>query len=202
MSKFLVAKKFFENKHDSGLLYDAEIEYLEGTGTQYIEPMEIIPNENMGIHMYSISSNNDDRYILGMKETSGNTRWSIGHNSTGMYYGYGTYAYGISGNIAESFLNWMNNKKFITINGNNSSTLDLPALSFTPTYSIRIFGWRGVNSNIWAGKIYYVQISHKNKIIADFIPVRIGNTGHLYNKINKKILWRHGAGEFLLGPDI
>jgi hypothetical protein len=33
MSKYLVAKKFFEKKRPTGGLYDAEIEYLESTGT-------------------------------------------------------------------------------------------------------------------------------------------------------------------------
>jgi hypothetical protein len=37
MSKFLVAKKFFESKRPTGGLYDAEIEYLETIGSQCID---------------------------------------------------------------------------------------------------------------------------------------------------------------------
>ena len=44
MSKYLVSKKVFKNKRPSGGLYDAEIEYLESTGTQYIDTNLLIQN--------------------------------------------------------------------------------------------------------------------------------------------------------------
>lgn len=36
----------------------------------------------------------------------------------------------------------------------------------------------------------------------DFIPVRIGTKGYLYDKVSKRLFGNAGTGSFTLGPDI
>jgi hypothetical protein len=74
MSKYLVAKKFFEKKRPTGGLYDAEIEYLESTGSELINTthspslntkmeFELMPLEYTGgnhIGFTPSSTNNND----------------------------------------------------------------------------------------------------------------------------------------------
>lgn len=51
------------------------------------------------------------------------------------------------------------------------------------------------------GRLFGVKI-HDNSISADLIPVRVGTTGYMYDKISGQLLGNAGTGEFILGPDI
>jgi len=72
------------------LPYDAEIEYLQSSGTQYIDT-GIIPDSDTGIYLKASQSGDDDNYAVGLRNDNGNTRWSIGRSGYGWYWGYGTY---------------------------------------------------------------------------------------------------------------
>lgn len=51
-------------------------------------------------------------------------------------------------------------------------------------------------------KIYSLKVKQNNLKILDLIPVRIGDEGFMYNKINGKLYGNSGSGKFILGPDI
>jgi hypothetical protein len=71
MSKFLVAKKFFENKQDSGLLYDAEIEYLESAGLELIDTNHIPTlNTKMEFEMMPLSYTGENHVGFSHKNVS------------------------------------------------------------------------------------------------------------------------------------
>lgn len=178
------------------------IEYLQSTGTQYIST-NIIPDANTGIMLTIMRLNNTDSYICGVRNDNGNTRWVLGCPN---YSGYGSVIWASSYpaiNIKYDVgLNYLNNKKF-TIPLNNVET-NLPTLPFTPTTDIRLFGSSGLNASYtkWTGKIYACKISQNNNIVMDFIPVRIGTVGYLYDKVSKKLFGNVGTGNFILGQDV
>ena len=179
--------------------YDAEIEYLEGTGTQYIET-GIIPNADTGIYINAYSSNNIDSYVVGLRNTTGDTRWCIGH-SNGYYYGYNNYNNSrIGANPTELWLNYNNDGLFRSI----SNSYSLPTLSFTPAYNIRLFGSAGIVASYtsWKGKLYNVKITQGNNLIMDLIPVRKDTTGYMYDKVSGRLFGNSGTGDFILGEDI
>lgn len=190
-----------------------EIEYLQSSGTQYIET-EIVPNENTGIYLKASQSGNTDNYAVGLRNNNTNTRWCIGRSGNGWYWGYGNYAKGYSGNsntylsssanIVECELNYLNSSKWRGEGDNNTSVEEtLPTLPFSPSYNIRIFGSSGVSGNYttYAGKIYAVKISQGTDIVMDLIPVRINQIGYMYDKISKRLFANAGSGSFTLGPD-
>lgn len=189
--------------------YDCEIEYLEGTGNQYID-LNIIPNENTGIYIQSIDNNQSgayDHYACGLRDGSGDTRWCIGHSQLRWYYGYGGYATiadgPYSGYIAESTLNYLNSKTATCVVNGSTFTVNLPSLSFTPQYNIRIFGSSGVSAEYakWNGKIYAFKVSQGSTVVMDLIPVRVGQVGYMYDTVSGKLLGNSGTGDFVLGPD-
>jgi hypothetical protein len=144
-----------------------------------------------------------------MRNDTNNTRWCIGKSENGWYYGYGIFAnnhekLSKTNTIAECKLNYLNNKKW-EATGNNNGTIscNLPTLSFTPAYNIRLFGSAGIVKDYthFLGKIYFVKISQGSEIIMDLIPVRIGNIGYMYDKISKKLYGNNGESDFILGAD-
>lgn len=181
------------------------IEYLQSNGTQYIDT-KIIPNANTGAYIKVICSDNTDRYFIGLRNNaSTNTRWGIGHSSAGFYWCYNTYQSSnrLTGSSGELWLNFNNSKKFVATWNNTTKEDSLPSISFTPQYSIWLFGWNGSTRGYWAGgKIYFAQISQGIDLIMDLIPVRKGTIGYMYDKLSGQLFGNSGSGSFILGPDL
>lgn len=184
------------------LPYDAEVEYLQSSETQYIDT-GIIPTSITGIQVVAMKYNiNADTYICGLRDTTGNTRWCIGNQA---YWGYGTYGgqRNVPADIKTTFqLNFLDSGEF-SVDG-YGSTSTLPTLSFTPTNNIRLFGSAGVSASYskWRGKIYGVKISQGTNIVMELVPVRVGTTGYMYDKVSGQLFGNDGTGDFILGNDI
>lgn len=187
------------------LPYDVEIEYLESTGTQWIDT-GIIPDAATGFEAQVVCSNNDDdTYLIGLRNDSSYTRWGVGHSNKGFYWCYGSIQDSerlieLSANIK---LNYLNDKKYIATNGNSTVNISLPSLSFVPAYNIRLFGSAGIVAwySKWSGKINYVKITQGDALVMDLIPVRVEQVGYMYDKVSGQLFGNAGTGEFILGPD-
>ena len=180
-----------------------EVQYLQGTGTQYID-LPIIPDENTGIRIIAEAYDNTDSYAVGLRDTSGNTRWCIGRSSTGWYWGYGTYLSSsdrVTSLSVDAKLNWLNNKKFVAEGGGITKEYNLPTLSFTPVNKIRLFGSSGMSASYssWKGKQYRVQVSQGLEMIMDLIPVKVGNTGYLFDTMGGGFYGNDGTSDFIIG---
>ena len=185
------------------LPYDAEIEYLGSSGTQFIDT-GIVPTATTGVYSHINRTATGDKYAMGLRDTSGNTRWCAGNNGS-WYLGYGSYysSSGISGNEADIKLNWMNDKKFYTEFSGATKTYNLPTLNFTPQNNIRLFGSAGVTGSTYrfTGTISFFKISDGSNVIMDLIPVRVGQVGYMYDKISRTLFGNDGTGSFTLGND-
>lgn len=188
--------------------YDAEVEYLESNGTQYIDT-GIIPDANTGLQCTAFGINADN-FMAGLKDTAnGNTRWAIGNTGNNKYYyGYGTSSsvFSIAQNvIALIGLNFLNSKAFKVskADGTGGTSKALPNLGFTPQNQIRIFGASGVVAayTTWSGKMYSAKISQNSDVIMDLIPVRKGTTGYMYDRVSGQLFGNVGSGNFILGND-
>ena len=205
VSKIYLGSELVYSAAPAPLPYDAQVEYLQSTGTQYINT-GITPDSATGFTAMVHSSNSTDSYLIGLRNNNSNTRWGFGHVNTGYYYMYNV-AGGTSDRLNEDpatlYLNYLNDKK-AKIVGTNTKTINLPTLSFTPSYNIRLFGSAGVSASytVWSGKIYYVKISQGSSVIMDLIPVRVGTVGYMYDKIGGNLLSNSGSGSFTLGNDI
>lgn len=51
-------------------------------------------------------------------------------------------------------------------------------------------------------KIYSFKISKNGEMLRDFVPVRVGNIGYMYDKVSKQLFGNIGSGQFILGQDI
>ena len=51
-------------------------------------------------------------------------------------------------------------------------------------------------------KLYSFTLSENNTQIMDMIPVCVGTTGYMYDKVSKTLFGNAGTGNFVLGSDI
>ena len=54
----------------------------------------------------------------------------------------------------------------------------------------------------FVGKLYSFRIEDDNNInIIDLIPVRVGTTGYMYDRVSGQLFGNDGTGDFIVGPD-
>lgn len=193
--------------------YDAEVEYLESTGTQWIDTGHI-PTINTkwditcASTLLPLASNNG----IGVYRASNKMRLSTttGNGSeipAGFYFSTGSfseYYYGI----------YDNDKHDITFN--NSCGTSTAYVSFDGTTihefgvinsleegaSIYLFAYNGTRGPAPSKyKIYSSKIYEGGVLVQDLIPVRKDGKGYMYDKVSKKLFSNSGTGEFIIGAD-
>ena len=50
--------------------------------------------------------------------------------------------------------------------------------------------------------IKWMKIYKDNVLVRDYIPVRVGLVGYMYDKVSGELFGNEGTGKFILGPDI
>jgi hypothetical protein len=101
----------------------------------------------------------------------------------------------------------MNNVNILETNNGNISVSYSGTYSTSSNFYIFATTWSG--SSIWGiPNLRFIKgkISNGATIVRDFIPVRVGETGYLFDKISKKLFGNANTsettpGEFILGPD-
>ena len=51
-------------------------------------------------------------------------------------------------------------------------------------------------------KIYYFKIYDNGVLVRDFIPVRVGTTGYMYDSVSGRLFGNDGTGDFIVGADV
>ena len=182
------------------LPYDKEVLYLESTGTQYINTG--ITCNTVGVsfswELYAQSVSNSSTAVF---------HWFIGDAVPfimGGAYGDNTpqYTFYPSGTYVQngvSFADFTLGQKYEpiyhygTINGNSSYT-----------NSLKLFARNENNGSVSSGgakRIMYCKITSSGTLSRDFIPVRIGTTGYMYDKVSGSLFGNVGTGFFTLGAD-
>lgn len=177
------------------LPYDAEIEYLESTGTQFIDT---------GLKLCSGIYNNFriETKIKSCAKVDA-TRLAVILACVREQSPFPGFIIRYDGDVCVMY----NNNSIIHVGGldsiieinrffDNISQHDIP----TTLYA----GYNGAGGVFRYSKvtIYHLKIYGNEELIADFIPVRIGQVGYMYDKVSKQLFGNAGTGEFILGPDV
>lgn len=193
------------------LLYDAEVDYLESTGTQYIDT-GIIPIigytynmrfQSSGIveygYLFGVNWRDDAGAVefFGLRRSQTQARFQ----SLGLSVGTVPYEEGIDYDI--------------TINGGEVGSLNEFRLSdgrvFSHNSKINVsprlpMNLLAVNNNggvAYQNKVllYSFSIESNGESILDLIPIRKGNIGYMYDRVSGQLFGNAGRGAFLIGPD-
>ena len=162
------------------------IEYLQSSGVQYI---------NTGLSGLEKTSHE----IQFTNRGSGSCFTNATTQLEVMDSRYGTSSYGT---YTISAIRNSSNVYVYTNKTNDTVFTNMRASNTNKDY---IFALNSNNSpGFWCTnlKIYSYKAYNGNTLILDMIPVRIGNTGYMFDKVTGKMFGNSGTGNFVLGPDI
>ena len=182
------------------------VEYIESTGTQYIDT-GFKPNQNTRMEVkFNASSLSADRFVFGARTTATSKAFAAYVKSDGkIYSNYRTY------NTNSGYTYTANQDVTVDLNKNKfyvDGTLKTTHSSgnFTTDYNLTLFGLNtsgGVQSG-FVGKIYYAKLYDNGTLIRDFIPAYRMSDGEvgLYDKVTGAFYTNQGTGTFSKGSNV
>lgn len=190
------------------LPYDAEVEYLQSSGTQCIETnIKYNVNNSYKIELYgSIGSTTE--YALHGWDAGGafglyKNKLSNGNASFGSLTFQGNtllFNYVIDAGVST--------QSTLSVDWNGTTYSGSRAHGSLATYAANrgyhlFCMWSNTARKKYiSGKIYYCKIYVNDSLAEDLIPVRIGQVGYLYDKISGELFGNSGTGSFTLGNDV
>ena len=196
------------------LPYDAEVEYLETTGEQWINTgvmpdytltatfdVEVLPTTN--IIRFSGSRVGEERsFMFSISQTAGvindygsgdkGNRIQVSHFRPSYHIGRLSLEFG--NRYIKDLSTGQDISRGITVG---------PTSAGLPTRPMLLWALQDRSNVITGsvGRIFAANYSLDNAIVRDFIPVRIGTVGYLYDRVGVKLFGNSGTGDFIIGPD-
>lgn len=181
--------------------YDAQVEYLESTGTQYIDTGIIIDESDSIVADVQFIDNGSTTYnTIGESIDNDNSSYIFLRIRYGSWYvRFGSSSTSKSSNRANYNRHLLELKK-------NSFSVDNYLIS-QPNYvsmpQVSYILGRIGSSTSFFGRLFEFEIinqSDSNRI--DLIPVRCGTTGYMYDRVSGTLFGNDGTGDFVLGADV
>lgn len=196
----------------NALPYDAEVEYLACTGSGEKIDTGIYPTEKTRVVAKALFTT--------YKSTLFCSRWtSDGNTNTFTFYAASTALAAMADHdgvqhrlldILDVNITRLNNALDIDFDVSsvkvslNGTSLCSRALSrgtaYTSSTPIILFTLADVYKEIT--RIYSCKIYEDSVLVRDMIPVRVGTTGYMYDKVSEQLFDNKGTGSFVLGNDI
>lgn len=182
------------------LPYDAEVEYIESTGTQYIDT-GYIPNieTSYKIDFELLETTNQASSICGCRDSATTNNISTFYDATYISSDFGNYN-GTRLNVSVSIGRCVceNRKNYRKIN--NTSNSKVFSGTINATKSFYIFHNNGTTFADKRMRVYSFYMTNGVTTL-DLIPVRVGQVGYLYDKVSGQLFGNAGTGNFILGND-
>lgn len=188
------------------LPYDAEIEYLESTGTQWIDT-GFIPTSGTSVEIgYKTADAQLNTVLFGRRVAYNNKTYCIWANANGKIRF--DYALNTTDNkdgpnsIVGSWVGVSKRKERNFVNGIEYTPNETK--TFACDGNAYLFGMNNNGTADWlvSAQVAYCRIYENGVLVRDFIPVRRGTVGYLYDRVTRKLFGNAGTGDFTCGPDV
>lgn len=193
------------------LPYDAAVEYLQNSGGQIISlGLVFTPRDRIeaDFQFTSVASAYRQQRVFSQRPL-------IGLHIEMYISGSGklSYAYekdNLTGWIATSY-NPDTNRKTYVIDGPNRtmndgthawSIPDLSSMTDEQCGTSPMYIWRTADTISSRAQLFGVRFWKSGILAGDFIPVRVGQTGYLYDRVSGQLFGNAGTGAFIVGPDV
>lgn len=185
-----------------------EVEYIESTGTQYINT-GFKPNQDSRIDVEWFKSRNHDGFLCGERTAySSPDTFDINvGTTTQVYLQFNKYSY------PTGFQSYISTKYISSLSKDGGYMDGVKLVSFpdydnfVADYNIFLFGLNqggAVEQRTFFGGIYSCQIYDSNTLVRDFVPCYRKSDGviGLYDLANDVFYTNAGSGSFLKGEDV
>ena len=184
-------------KAGAPLPYDAEVEYLESTGTQWIDTGYVLSaSDRIVVQAYFQTDDyTGNKLLLGVSDpklwiTSGLCRFN-GENHASIN---NLCKHGAWNSISID-------KDYCTCNG---TAVHMSEGTFLDnSLSLWLFSANAASESLSKtnGRISSCKIYHSGVLVRDYIPVRVGMVGYMYDRVSGQLFGNQGTGAFIIGPD-
>lgn len=201
---FVYEEDYIIDKDDFKLSYQ-QVEYIQSTGTQYINT-QYIPSSNTSIEIKASSSSTTNVCLYcarGSGHTNTYTAFLLGGTSLRVDY-YNT-TYSITTTTRERVYIYKQNKNLVYVDDVLLKTM--PEAEFSSGYNMYLMASHNEEngiSNKGPIKLYYCKIWDGETIVRDFIPCyrKSDNVVGLYDTVNDVFYTNAGIGVFTTGANV
>lgn len=195
--KFL--KLFGDRKMVRTLPYDAEVEYLESTGSQWIDTGIVPTRTTKSVFDYQLTSQTAGRGLFGSYKTKSN--YYIYQNSAT------AFEVGFCDSKSNAFMSdlYLHEIEFddLSVLVDGKTVYNGGNYFASHEYTLLLFTIRSGNT-IYKGssaRVFYLEIYDDGVLVRDFVPVRVGTVGYMYDRVSGQLFSNAGTGAFVIGPD-
>ena len=201
------------------LPYDAEVEYLESTGTQYVDT-GIIPTAQTSFAVRYVQTSSPYQFApvvyCGDTYNAPNTYGfcvNSGSQGAGINSYYGTvYNLHVGDNLISAGQRIL--VRFRRGNSNIEMTNETTGQTSSSSFGSATYTNGSRSMYIFSGntaledlshpaciRMYFCEIYDGSTIVRSFVPVRVGQVGYLFDRVSGTLFGNAGTGAFTIGPD-
>ena len=181
--------------------YSRELEYIQSTGTQYID-VGFKPNQNTRIVLdIDITAQSNQSAMFGSRNGSASGAFCLWtyNNNNGYQDDFASSQRYPVGGTSSGRHTIDKNKNVLTVDGSVVNTSS--SATFTCSYNVYLFsinsGGSPMTSYPCSAKLYSCKIYENGTLVRDFIPVlNKNNTPCLYDKVTGNFYYNSGSGTF------
>lgn len=208
LKKFLYNRVRRESRLPTGY---TELEYIQGTGTQYIDIGRKMYNNSEIDLCFSFDDIPQDCSIFGSRLSGSTNNFEIASSKPAflLYLDYGAY------NTSRATYNSavINTKYICTISKSLRAVYDenhtllarntnlISQDNVTPSNALIFYTAGGFSTNKLKGKVYYCKVWENGVLVRDMIPCKNqSNVAGMYDTVNDVFYSNAGSGAFNGGP--
>ena len=198
---------YLGSRRGPALPYDSEVEYLESTGTQYIDT-GVNAKQSLKVRVvFETNSTTTSYFVYGVRAGNSTITCASGFGTTLGYVRWGTSAYREA--VPSGLVDIVQDSNGAIVNGNSYSYSATQTVVEQSGYTMAMFAGRSSTTTVTAnmvGRIYSCQIWQNGVLVRDFIPVRFTNglgqsEGAMYDRVSGQLFRNSGTGAFNYGND-
>lgn len=192
--------------YDNDLPYTSKVEYLQATGNTTWINTGYVPNRNdVRVVLDAEGVASGDFILYSIQGTS--PRLSMNwFNGTKIYFRFRDKNLLFT---TTRYRHVFDNGEVMKIDG---SVVDTPTYSDSVTFvgntkKLALFGAANAAeptavTYAFTGKVYRFSVYEGDDLVLDYIPVRVGNVGCMYDNVSGEIAENSGTGAFTYGNDV
>jgi hypothetical protein len=186
----------------AAVAYDAEVEYLESSGTQYINTGIVVGENDSIVAVAKFMSGYSTTYntigdAMAINSSQGSIFLRLKSSAYFVRFGSSSTSQPSASGIYNKNV-YVLSKHYFGVNGSELSTpnyIGMPSSSY-------IIGHIASNTS-FVGKLFSFAIKDSNDVARiDLIPVRCGTVGYMYDRVSGTLFGNDGTGDFIVGADV